>query len=392
MPDRGTTVDDALSIAQQGRVLRPRMKALIGGYDPKTPTVPPDPTIVALYPKAVMVQKSNKLGADRFKAVFALGDGQDYQFWAESTGLSFNLELRYEPDPFVLVFSGIADNVDCDVFRGEVTLTGRNYAAVLHNEQAKIGTYNNKSKKEIVDSIAGPYGITVDYGDTEPEGNFGVKVNDDYAHQALGSQSVDISKWDILARIAMQTGRTCYITNRVLHFHDTTKFATFNCIAPTRTYDKDGKVAHLGFSNATALRFTHDLTMIRTKASKVTHIDYHGPEASVQKNPPDASPEELDRAVHVQVVNRDVADVEKFAASYSRIIQIWEWYMEWTTTGPEMLPMEVTDIIQVSGTHSGFDGPYQIQSIEHNINWERGLLTTVIGRWGDGSSAPKESN
>lgn len=390
----GISQDDALAIAKRGRAVKPRMLVEIGGIDPANIFVPPPPTLAALYCKSCVIQKSNIFGQDRFKAVFALGVGQDYDFWSELRGCSLNLKLKYEGETetgtgnWVQIFRGIADQLDIDCNRGEVTLVGRNLSAYLVDAQAKAKNYNNTSKADVIRNLVAQYDIKVEFGGTEPEGDFGCKVGDLTSHSSMGAQTVCVKEWDIATQIAQETGRTCFVKDDVLHVRNRADNDTFYCLAPSRVYDASGKVCHLGPTNSTSLRFTHNYTLIKyNQVIGIAH-NYHTATVNLYTYPPNVSEAAKKNPSSINIVNKDEQDALEKTKAYAEQRAGFEWSMEWTTTGPEILDIEVVDRVIVQGTNSAFDWVYQIYSIEHNINFERGLTTTIIAKAPDTYDAP----
>lgn len=384
----GISADQANTIARRGQVLRPRMLVEIGGLDPCDIFIPPAPTLQAKYAKSIVIQKQNTYGADRFKCVCALGPDQDYAFWAELQGCSLNLKLKYEGDvangvgDWIQIFRGVADDIDVDCVRGEVIISGRNNAAPLIDAQMKAGTYNNMSKEDVIRNLAAEHGLNVEFGDAPPEGDFGKEVHDQYSHQAFGAQTTDIKKIDVIGRIAQDSGRTCYVKGDTLYMHKATKFERFYCLAPVREYDESGKICHLGPSNSTSLRFNHNFLLIKYNVVQGVHHDHHSTEVNLYKYPENACAAAAASPSVIYLDNKNADDAQKQVIAYAQQRQGFEWTVEWTTTGPEILDIEVVDRITVFGTNSNFDGPYKIYSIEHNISFERGLTTTITGKWG----------
>jgi hypothetical protein len=384
----GISQDQAATIAARGKVLRPRMLVEIGGIDPCDLLIPPPPTLEALYPKQVVVQRQNIFGADRFKAVFALGLGQDYDFWAPLRAVSFNLKLRYEGNTdgagqWIQVFRGVADNLDIDCNRGEAILTGRTLSAVLIDAQIKSGNFNNTPKADVIRNLVEQYGLTVDFGHSDPDGDMGNQVHEERGHQAFGAQTTDIKEWDVISRIAQETGRTAYAKDEVIHVHNELESDIYYIQAPSRTYDASGKICTLGPTNSTTLRFSHNYTLIKYNLVIGANHNPHTATVNLYKWPENACAAAEKNPSVINMVAKNEEDAKQKVMAYANQRQGFEWSVEWTTTGPEILHVDVVDTLQVVGTNSLFDGPYQIYSIEHNISFERGLTTTIIGKSGD---------
>lgn len=401
------TAEGAANLAKTGRGnLKPRMRVKVG--EGGMLNVAAVPNEIITFPLSANCMRSNFFAADRFKIVCSLyaDPNQSSNFWADFDSINVSLEINFEGYPgldWTQVFRGVGDKLDFDLHKGTVTITGRNFAALMIDTTLQAASKDPMEK--VINDIAARHNLKTKIEGVPAEATYGSVVGDDKVAGSLGFQTNKIGEWDLLSAYAQQLGNVVYELNGVLYFvPSNTKgigegFAAgvnWECLAPTPVFNNDvvggagtatgvgaGHVTRLMPSNSIALKATHDFQFSQYTQSVAVHHKHHIPETVVLKFPADeALPADLPiKRFYFEMQNKTDEDAKQTLQNYHNVMNFREWLLEWKIAGPDYLTMDVVDTVTVTGTASQIDGLYGVSSIEFDIS-ERGFTQTIKGVWG----------
>jgi hypothetical protein len=408
--------NDAANEATQGRVWKPRLQVFIGSGGMLN--VGAQPTTQISFPISANCIRSNFFAADRFKIVCSLyaDSTQSDDFWSEFTDMNVAVLIGFESTtagsaagtmvvPYTQIFRGVADKIEFDLIKGTVSVTGRNFAALMIDSTLQSFDLNTPMT-DVINTIATRHGLTTDLPGVPAGQTYGSMVGGDKGGGQLGFQTNKIGEWELLTTYAAFLGNVVYELNGVLYFvpsnatnaTNTTGAGfgggnTWYCQAPNPVFNAvpgaatgqgAGGVTTLGDSNATSLKVTHDYQFSQYAQTTAVLHNHHKPETILYKYPADEDlPADLPiKRFYFETQNKTDDDMTMLIQNYHNVMNYREWLLEWKFVGPDMLQANIVDVVEVSGTNSQVDGEYSIASIEWDISFSRGFTQTIKGVWG----------
>lgn len=373
-------------------VWKPRFQVFVGAAGITDPAAAADTQVT--FPISAMVQKQNWYQADRHKIVCSLwaDPGQGYDFWASFNTMSVLVKIAFEGAlDYTEVFRGFVDKVQLDAIKGTVTLTGRNALGLLIDfHDVRFDT--NATVGDILNGVFEDAGMQAPdlsgIGDVAGQtyGRFWPTPEEEQTHTTQGHYA-KLNPMDIVVGICKDFGIAMYENEGVVHFIPETVGGdvSFIGIAPTPDYgDQPNVTKILSPSNCTSIIMEHDLNIAQWDwfAQGINYPSSGVPDATV--NYPDgANPDsKTARALSFVVANAKPEDVPTMAQSAYNEFLLHEWIVTCKVAGPQLIGLDFTRQIAVQGTGTIIDGPYLIDSVEHQISFERGYVGTVRGRWG----------
>jgi hypothetical protein len=384
----------ANDFAQHSDVWRPRYRVLIGKGGVRAPGDVADIDVTAIT-LSVMTQKQNWYQADRHKIVLSLWEQRQfgYFFWADFISMSVLVEIGFEKNlttEMTEVFRGFVDKIAIDAVRGTVTLTGRNTFLLL-TDGKEISFDTNATIKEIIERVAKETKIEVDTSQVKKvdlgtmKGRFWPtneeKVDGRDGHNATMNPN------DIYSQISREYGVFYYEDGGTVFFKDNDLEGTvgFVAVAPQGIYEEPS-VTKLTASNCTSLEIEHNLNISQWDwYVNATNYDHAGEADGNRALYPEGNKDSpFGRAHYAQSANRHHDDNVKLAKSQFEEFTLHEWSLTAKCSGPQILGLKLNNLLNIEGTGTIIDGDYVIDSIEHQLDFQRGYVGTVKGRWGAG--------
>ncbi|WP_424139358.1 contractile injection system protein, VgrG/Pvc8 family [Roseomonas chloroacetimidivorans] len=163
--------------------------------------------------KSIRVQTNRYRQADAFALTLRMDDAKDAA--ARTSVLADSMELAVEilagdPEPTVLLIEGRVDDVELDVGRQEVRLTGRDRTADLLDTRT-AEKWPNRTASEIATELAVKHGLTPRVTRTK-------KRSGTYYEREYSRLETEVSEWSLLVFLAEQEGFDVYVRGRDLHF------------------------------------------------------------------------------------------------------------------------------------------------------------------------------
>lgn len=367
-----------------GRVFYPRARVLWGDGGSSDVTVTPD--AVLPWCLSIQVQRSQWYTSDRAKLEFSLFADPDfsYTFWGQVPRMVVDVQIavdiatatgRIEYRPYTSVWRGFIDKIEQDVTKGIVTIHGRELLAVL-NDEHQIDTHTNQHVKEVLEEMLKGKGF-IPHVDDILDVPFGRIYNDEQAEQEPGEGKTPADLYAKLAQ-AYNIHRRIEGLDVYLEVNPVNDVWLINC--PTPDFTQDHVPKHKP-SNFTKLKFEHNL-QFSEHSHQMWGVWVHGQfkEGATFKHPDEDLPNVKPHIV--TVAGQSAEQAKQTVENHYKTFIGREWMLDWETSDPRIIDMKVHDTLNVQGTHSTNDGPYNIDSYEFQLDFKRGFRATIKGAVG----------
>jgi hypothetical protein len=384
------------TFANTGDVWKPRFRVFIGAQGVYAPGTAADQDVSSIALSA-MVQKQNWYQADRHKVVLSLWGNEQfgYEFWSGFQTMSILVDIGFEINGsinYTEVFRGYTDKVVIDAVKGTVTLTGRNALGFL-TDFKEVNFFPEQTIGEILTTVITETGLPAP--DLSGIGNVADQTygrywpSDGTKNTGTPGQNATLNPMDVVTAICQQYGIYFYEQQGQIFFtlEQVQGDTGFMAFAPQPTYQLPG-VTKLSPSNCTSLTFEHDLNISQWNwYMQATNYDAKGMAlGNGAQYPPENVGADHAKAFHLQSANKTADDNLTYAQSAYTEFTLHEWIVVAKVAGPQILGLMLNNLIEVQGTGTIMDGDYMIDSIEHQIDFNRGYIGTVKGRWGAGAA------
>ncbi len=238
------TLLDTLNVARQpgGLTRAPRPVVSVNG--------------VQLPAKAVIsleVSNASHFTADRYRVelnVAGLPTGFGPAYWAESQDDRVSVAVSLNGETPAALIIGQVDDVDWDVSRRTVTLSGRDLsAALIDNKTAE--KWQNQTASQIAQTLAARRGLTASVQETSTLAGTYYEID-----HALTTH--EATEWDLLVYLAEREGFDVWVSGTTLHFQPPPA-ATAAPYVLLWSDPGDGTFA----SNATSIHLSRSQTLAR---------------------------------------------------------------------------------------------------------------------------------
>lgn len=317
--------------------------------------------------------------ADTFRcvvAVSALPANFGVAWWMAQDQLDVEIFVGFPADPvrfsasdLTSVFAGRVDDLQWDLPRGLLDLTGRDLTAVLIDTKTSE-KYPNKTSSEVAQAIAAAHGLQAQVTATT------AKVGKLYAIDHVRLQD-DRSEWDLLTWLAREEGFQVFVDGKTLHFQPVDAKAAPFAVKWTPAPSDGGWPTFDG----TNITLNHSLTLakdIRVEISswnlktgkKVTAF------AEAKRIRNRVTRNAGKPVTPTQIYSRTIAGLDHEAAqkrAQQILAELSKHEMRLTIEGPADASLAITDTIQLSGTDTPFDQVYFPDSIARTFATEEGF-------------------
>lgn len=313
----------------------------------------------------VNLSKTHK--SDTFHAEIpfaALPPGMDENWWSVQNDIS--VQVSIETDPFsgaTKLFDGKVDQVAHDFVSRILKIQGRDKSAALI-DKASTEKFNNQQPDQIVKTIAGRHGITVDADAVSSKA--GKLFQIDYAKLTHRS-----SEWTVINKLADQTGMNAYMTGGTLYFKPVDeKLPVLNV-----TYMPPTPVS---FANGNFMRLTTSRNLILGRPVQVTVQSWnHKEKKAYQTQKTEAGTG--DPLIYNYVEPGLTGDqTEKLAAK--RLSENTSHELSFNLEMPGDPTVTPRFVMQLSGTDTAYDQQHEITGIEHSLSQSSGYRMTVSAK------------
>jgi len=307
------------------------------------------------------IASHNHDAADRFSARLALdADPAAAQFWANAgeilADISFSLNSG-APQSLIL---GAVDHVEVDPIHRIVRIEGRDLTARLIETRTQE-SFSNRTASEIATILAARHGLSPAIATTTtPVGRY---YQDQHDRIVLDQFSRALTEWDLLVWLANQEGFRVFVRGTTLYFQP-------DSAAP--------RVVPVAQADMLELRLNRALTLARNIAVVVKSWNSRQQNAFTQTAHAAGSGEGA--AQKIVLVRPNLSPDQALKLAQSTLAELTRHRMVLNLTMPGDLSLAPGDALALSGTESGFDQIYVVDSIQRRLSVRHGFVQYVCAR------------
>jgi phage protein D len=317
--------------------------------------------------------------ADTFRVTFAqsaLPKAYDIAWWSAQQQLWVEILAGFADAQQGMTswIYGMVDEVSYDPVNRTIEVSGRDLTSQLIDTRA-TQKWQNLTSSEIAAQIAAKHGLlthdatgsTIAVTST-PAGRYG---NKDYAHMAR-----EQSDWDVLTWLAQQEGFVVYVRGQCLYFQPKPDPAA----APYMlTWQAEGPGA--ARANVSSISFARNLTLARDVVVEVKSWTMDDPTKPFVKRATAAhSAGSVGAAQTYSYTIPNLTPVKAAQKAQALLAQITMHEVKVSAALPADNVLDVSSVIQVSGTHSSFDQTYYPEEIVRHMSMEHGYTMTLSAK------------
>lgn len=313
----------------------------------------------------VYLSKTHK--SDTFHAEIpfkALPAGMDENWWSVENDISAQVQISLDQfSGATQLFDGKVDQVGHDFARRVLKIQGRDKSAALIDSKT-TEKFNNQSPDQVVKTMAGRHGITVDADAVSKKA--GKLFQIDYA-----KLTHRLSEWTAINKIADEAGMTVYMTGGVLYFKPVDeKLPVLNVIYIPPTDES--------FANGNFMELSTSRNLIIGRPVNVTVQSWNHKEKkaySTTKSEPGTG----DPLVYNYTSSGLTGDqTEKLAEK--RLAENTSHELSFNLGMPGDPSVTPRFTMQLSGTGTAYDQEHKVMSIHHSLSQGSGYRMTVSAK------------
>ena len=264
----------------------------------------------------------------------------------------------------IQMIQGVVDDIEIHIPEMSVSITGRDLSAKMHNN-INTTQYLNQSSSQIVQTIAGNYGLSVSGGGSS--GMVGRQYTRDFVKMFDGE-----SDWSAVRALAEIEGFAVYIKpgSSSLYFGQPGQNGSYSVNYQPPTPDSPAAGDFL------ELHLHRDLNLGGTVTSTASAFDPHSKMSRKSKSTC-AGNDSNTLGYDCRAANMTQEQLEKLAKSKVFTAVRHEMEIDAELVGDNKLVAGMS--LRLSGTQSAFDNSYAINSACHEVN-DEGYTMTVMAR------------
>jgi len=307
------------------------------------------------------IASHNHDAADRFSARLALdGDPASMEFWANAMDILADIRFSLDgavPQSLIL---GAVDCVDIDPVQRIARIEGRDLTARLIETRTQE-SFSNRTASEIATILAARHGLSPAIATTTtPVGRY---YQDQHDRIVLDQFSRALTEWDLLVWLANQEGFRVFVRGTTLYFQP-------DSAAP--------RVVPVAQADVLELRLNRALTLARNIAVVVKSWNSRQQNAFTQTAHAAGSGEGA--AQKIVLVRPNLSPDQALKLAQSTLAELTRHRMVLNLTMPGDLSLAPGDALALSGTESGFDQIYVVDSIQRRLSVRHGFVQYVCAR------------
>ncbi len=314
---------------------------------------------------------TNAYAASRFSVTAALGTDPVLtgEFWAASAGVLAELRFSLDGQSFTSLIQGMVDSVELDPISGTVRLEGRDLTAALIETRTQE-TFSNRTASEIATILAGRHGLTAAVTTTTtPVGRY---YQNEHDRITLDQFSHATTEWDLLVFLARQEGFDVFIQGTTLHFQPPAAGQ-----APTMEVRP---------ADVIALRLNRSLTLARDIEVTVKSWNSRQRSAFTQTARASGQPASGTRAgpatppQRYVLVRPNLTPNQALQLAQSRLAELTQHERIIDLLLPGELSLTPRSRLSLSGSGTGFDQIYYVETIERDFHQANGFTQRIRAR------------
>jgi phage protein D len=308
------------------------------------------------------VTSHNHDAADRFCARLALdADPMAAQFWAGAADILADIRFSLDAGAGQSLMQGTVDHVEIDPIARLVSIEGRDLTARLIETRTQE-SFANRTASEIATILAARHGLTPEVtATTTPVGRY---YQDQHDRIVLDQFSRALTEWDLLVWLANQEGFRVFVRGTTLYFQPEATSPRVLPITPADVQD---------------MRLGRALNLARTIEVTVKSWNSRQQDAFTQTA---RSGGGSDTGVpqRIVLVRPNLSMDQALKLAQSTLAKLTRHRMVLNLTMPGELLLTPGDALALSGTASGLDQLYFVDSIHRRLSARHGFVQYVCAR------------
>lgn len=316
--------------------------------------------------------------ADTFHVTFAqsgLPDGYDIGWWASQQQMWIEILAGFPSDQdnvdeseLTTWIYGMADEVSYDPVNRTIEVSGRDLTSLLIDSKATL-KWQNHTASAIATEIAAKYGLTPMITDTTTL--YGKSLNNDDA--GMTDQQSD---WDLLTMLAKQEGFVVYVRGQALYFQAPADAAGDPYVIEWQT-NADGSPR----ANVESISFSRNLTLSRDVTVEVKSWTLASPTKPFVKTATAVhnagSP---GKPLKYSYTFPNLMPEQAAQKAQSLLQEVTAHEVKLSASMPADDLLDVTSVIQVTGTGSAFDQIYFPEEVVRRMSMDEGYTMHVSAK------------
>lgn len=320
-------------------------------------------------PEKLEVCMGKKKNADTFKACFALTASPGLDTVSGTTTATCLINGAQIGGMFNV------EHVTIDFDGTSVEVTGRDQASAKLIDTQNTQTFTNQPPESVIQSLAQGVGTSID----SASGKAGKIYNQDW--NAITHR---IPAWDAICNIADQYGMNCFITGSTLYVKDVdTQWPPINITysPPSASGSAQG--------NFLKLKCSRNFQMSKKVHSKKQSFDYKSKKTLTADDEAGGSSDGDIFYTHTHAKNtKDQLQTRATKTAKENAKHAFNIDVEI----PGDTSVTALFSLQLTGTGTSFDGSYDVDDVEHRIEWGGGYITCIKGKTAMAGGANASAN
>ncbi|MET3445999.1 contractile injection system protein, VgrG/Pvc8 family [Ralstonia sp. 1138] len=274
--------------------------------------------------------------------------------------------MQYNEANLESLIYGRVDGVELDPVSAQLTLSGRDLTALFIDEKVTL-QFQNLTASEVAARLASAHGLQVAGPPTKQ------RIGKAYAHDNV-SLTHQQTEWDLLAALARAEGFICYVAGKTLHFEPRPPAAAEPYELRWGRDEKGNAQA-----NTATLQLSRDLTVAKgvTVEARSWNAKQGKRFSARYTNAPGG--DQGQKPTHtVERNGLDQAGVKRLAKQ--KYDEVAQHEMKLRARLPADQILTPTDTLRLTGTGTGFDQDYLIDSITRSMSLSEGYVMDISAK------------
>ncbi len=313
------------------------------------------------------VTSTSHFSADTFRLTCAVGGlpvDKGVTYWDRSDRDLVDIEFGFKGTWDTFRFTGIVDDVDFDIARGTLLLTGRDLSGdIIDTKTAEH--FPDHSASAIVTKVAHRHGLDADVTDT-------VQWVGKIYEQMHVRLTRDQSEWDLLMFLAQQEGFDLWVGGKTLFFHPPVAQTDDAYVLNWQEISRSGNFENLKLKRSQTL--AKDV-IVRVRSWNQAQGKTFTAQVKVTKAFKSQRSGGLAQIYSFNVPNLDQTQADAWAKAKAAEITKHERVIEATLPGDNLLNNR--SLMKLYATGTSWDQVYYVDTITRHISVEGGYVMDV---------------
>lgn len=324
------------------------------------------------------ITATNNRQAAQFNAQIALLPGSSFSadWWSTQGQIRLALQAGFTNEAGGVVgwqtmLVGDCDTVDIEMGTGLVRVAGRDLSALLIDQKISK-TYQNQTSSQVATLLANEVGLTPNVAATSTL--VGRYYRTDHTNTVQEQFSEASTQWDLLTYLADQEGFDVWVDGTKLNFQPSPANSTIVNLPYVQ-----GAIPAFGGTSLTlhrALTLAKDVEVrVRSWSSKSKSSFMVSVRGSIKTNA--GAVVKLGPPQVYNFIKPDLTHAQAEIFAQQKLVEISRHERVVTVNMPGDLTTNVRDMARLSGTGTGFDQIYYIDTLERTLSLNHGFVQTL---------------